>query len=93
MQRTIWKFDLEVADRQEIDMPAGSEILSVANVDAKLRLWAIVGPGEDMLKRVINIAGTGHPAIGVHDKANHIGTVIAMGGRLVWHVFDGGWAK
>jgi hypothetical protein len=41
---TIWKFELEVTDLQEVVMPSGAEILSVGNQDGKLCLWAMVSP-------------------------------------------------
>jgi hypothetical protein len=35
--------------------------------------------------RALQVYGTGHP---VPDKAWFVGTAVAAGGRLVWHLYD-----
>ena len=83
--RTIWKFPLEVEDVQHVFMPAGAEILTVQVQSGLCVMWAICDPGAHQVRRLIRIAGTGHPA----PEGKYIGTC-QDGLGLVWHVFDGG---
>lgn len=84
---TIWKYDLEIDDRQIVEMPEGAELLSVQMQRDRLRLWALVDPIAHKVAHNIIVHGTGHP---VGDVGLFIGTVQTHGGQLVWHVFDGG---
>lgn len=81
---TIWKYELEITDRQTIQMPEGSQILSVANQNGKLCLWAIVSPANSDRDRVIEIIGTGNPMRISNRK--FIGTVVID--PFVRHVFE-----
>jgi hypothetical protein len=82
---TIWKFELEVTDLQEVVMPSGAEILSVGNQDGKLCLWAMVSPTAT---QDIEIIGTGNtiPHTPSYVERVLIGTVIMP--PFVWHVFE-----
>lgn len=40
----IWKYELRTEDTQQIEMLYKAEILSVANQDGNLCLWAMVDP-------------------------------------------------
>lgn len=83
----VWKFELQITDWQEVLMPIGAEILSVANQGEKLCLWAMVNPIADTSLRVIDIMGTGN-FFASHKSIPHkfVGTVLI--GRFVWHVFE-----
>ena len=83
----IYKYVLLEADNQSIGMPTGAEILSVGEQNGELVMWARVNPDNPHGLRNIVIKGTGHP-IGAHELGRFIGTVIMLGGRLVWHVFE-----
>lgn len=87
----IWKFSLQVTDRQTVTMPVGANILSVQDQSGGLQMWAIVNPDAEREQRVIEIVGTGNPMPDV-DKEDlarfHIATVQVRGGALVWHVFE-----
>lgn len=80
----IYKYQLALVDRQFVEMPAGSHILSVTEQHGALCLWALVDPSSPPEERVIVIAGTGGPA---PDVLPFIGTVLMAAGNLVWHVF------
>lgn len=85
--KTIWKFRLALVNDQGILMPCGAEILSVANQDGKLCIWAIVDPSKESESRHIEIVGTDHPLpcdMGVDRR--FIGTALAD--VFVWHVFE-----
>lgn len=89
--RCIWKFTLEVTDRQAIEMPAGAEILDVQiqriSDDSRLLcLWAIVDSRAEREMRSIAIVGTGNPMSLDLSAEDYIGTV--QDGMFVWHVFE-----
>jgi hypothetical protein len=88
----IWKFSLQIADRQTVTMPVGAEILSVQDQAGGLQLWAVVVPEEERReKRVIEIVGMGNPMADVLAEGLsrvHLATVQVRGGALVWHVFE-----
>lgn len=89
MNKTIWKFELEIADTQILTMPAGAEILTVQTQFGRPRLWALVNPQAKTEDRVIETFGTGHPVrydMGVDRK--YIDTYQMQGGQLVFHVFE-----
>lgn len=81
----IWKYELEIADKQTILMPRGATVLSVAAQGSCLMLWAMVdekSTGTDAAK--FRIFGTGNP-MGDRHPGVFIGTVVI--GSYVWHVF------
>lgn len=83
----IWKFELEITDWQEVMMPVGAELLSVANQNGSLCLWAMVDPSKGSQPRYIEIFGTGNPIptdMGVDRK--FLGTAVVN--PFVWHVFE-----
>lgn len=84
--KTIWKYELQIIDRQEIDMPVGAEVLHVAEQNGVLCMWAVVEPDNVKAPSTILIRGTGHYFTG--DEGHHLGSVVTAGGALVWHVFD-----
>lgn len=86
MSKTIYKYPLEVADVQDVMLPDGAQILSVAMQGQTLCLWAMVDTDLQLKRRRIVVYGTGHP----FGDANQvfIGTVLMDGGSLVWHVFE-----
>lgn len=81
---TIWKYELAITDRQEIIMPYGARVLSVANQGGNLCVWAMVDPTHDRRPLGFRIVGTGHPC-GV-SLGTFIGTVVID--PFVWHVFQ-----
>jgi hypothetical protein len=89
MNRTIWKFTLAVTDVQVIPMPRAAKLLTVQEQQGELCLWAEVNADDKKVERVIFIYGTGHP-MPAHMEADYLVTVQTYGGRLVWHVYDGG---
>lgn len=83
---TIWKYELEPADRQQVLMPKGAAILCVQKQSGGLCLWAMVDSQEKTEPREIALFGTGNP-IDVHpERLKYIGT--AQQGPFVWHVFE-----
>ena len=91
MNKKIYKYTLEVLDRQLIEMPVGARILSLQQQGSTVCIWAIVEEGQPIDKRVFYIFGTGHTLPDFINKSDFIGTV--QTGPLVWHVFDEGCEK
>lgn len=95
---TVWRYPVEIADDQVIDMPAGAEILHVARRENHhvmlgfagpqdaIELWARVDPDAPVEPRHICVVGTGH-WLG-DDPVIHLGSVQVAEGRLVFHVFE-----
>lgn len=87
--KKIFKYPVNIVDRQEIEMPEGAEILTVQNQGGVICLWAIVDPEKEKLTRTIRIIGTGHDiADGEAETLIYIGTVQTNGGAFVWHIFE-----
>jgi len=84
--RKIWKFDLDIIDEQEIDVPATHRILAVQTQDNIPRLWAIVDPEGEKRKIKLYCYGTGH-TIDVEKIGHHIGTVQVLEGEYIFHFF------
>jgi hypothetical protein len=86
---TVHKFLLpEIKDITVFSMPLGAKVLTVQEQHGKLAIWALVDLKEKVTEdRVFMIAGTGH-FIRELGKLDYVGTVVTMGGDLVWHVFE-----
>lgn len=91
-ERTIWRIRLKLVERQDVQLPPGSRILTVQRRTGDpdpnaLDLWAEVTPTEPkrvMIYRVL-LVGTGNRAPGC-DLA-YVSTVQLDGGQLVFHVY------
>jgi len=99
--RTVYKYDLPLTSSPgevlPIKLPAGAKILSVGEQGAdpllgpRFFVWALVDPDEkfEELRYVVTV-GTGHKmeitTLSERDW-DHQETVMALGGRLVIHVW------
>lgn len=81
---TIHKYQFEIADEIEIEMPIGSEILSIQIQDGKPTMWARVNTDMQKAKRIFLVYGTGHEMNPKFVYA-HIATIQFNGS--VWHIF------
>lgn len=89
MNKVIWKFQLEVQDKQFISLPEGAEILSVQTQDYIPCIWVLVNPNNPTEERCFEIFGTGHNIycdMGIDRK--FIGTFQMQSGKLVFHLFE-----
>lgn len=84
MSEVIWKYPLVITGIQSVSMPLAAKILSVANQDGTMCLWALVNPSCAPQERVIKIVGTGSPM--PREPSEFIGTVLH--GPHAWHVFE-----
>ena len=88
---TIWKYELRLTDTQVVMMPKDAEILSVANQNGFLCVWAKCIPTMPKQERRIEIIGTGNPIPSEDTEGNSIirrfiGSVVSN--PFVWHVFE-----
>ena len=86
--RVIYKYQIDLAPRTDIEMPYGAKILTVGRQDGKLMLWAEIDANNLMAKRIIWLIGTGWSAA-CSEHCPYIGTI--FDGDFVWHIYDGGW--
>ena len=84
--KAIWKFPLSVEDRQEIEMPAGAEILTAQLQGNTLYLWAVVDDQAPKEKRTIEVFGTGQ--LMSSETRKYISTFQLYRLALVFHVFE-----
>jgi hypothetical protein len=103
MSLRIYKYPLDLTERQSIRMPSGATILSLQVQHGQICLWAVVDPDAPLMDCVFLIVGTGHPLPDEVERVyaesftrhpqggggQYIGTVQMAGGSFVWHVFTG----
>lgn len=95
---TVWRFQLPLADRTKLKMPAGAILLSVGpfrqpsgndgyfGQNQPIDLWAVVDPTAPTEERTFFVVGTGHPM--PKDAGTYVGTTHSHSGALIWHVFE-----
>lgn len=83
----VWKYELAVTDRQELEVPKGARFLHVDTQRGTPCLWAIVDPQAEKEPRYIRIAGTGHD-VTKEECMEYLGTFMIVGGNFVGHVFE-----
>jgi hypothetical protein len=90
MEKRIFKYPLEVENKQVINLPKGSELLTVQTQFNKPQLWALVDPNEkEKEERYIEMFGTGHPInYNVDLERKYLSTYQLDGGNFVFHVFE-----
>lgn len=85
----IYKYELEIIDFQEFEMPIGAKVISAKEQNGKLCIWAEIDTRNNLTKsKQIAIVGTGNPinfSIGEYSYI-FIDTVLMPNG-LVWHVY------
>ena len=83
--KVVYKYQLKIADQQNVLMPRGPKILS-AGLDGMDRVcvWALVDTDKPTHVRSIRVAGTGYELEDA-EMWTFVGSV--MQSRFVWHVF------
>jgi hypothetical protein len=98
MNQRVWRFELEIADEQQLVLPRMSKILKFAMdcTETKISVWvqhsaeADDGWDQDPVRyetRSFRVVGTGHP-IPDWERLQHHDTLVANGGSLIWHVYE-----
>jgi hypothetical protein len=86
---TIYKYLLEIADIQTIEMPKGAQVLTVQRQNNSIALWVLVDATLETEKRTFEILSTGKAfkeEKGVERK--YISTFQVSNGIFVFHVFE-----
>ena len=84
---SVWKYLLLIPalpEIQDVLMPLGAEVLSVAGQNEYPCLWARVDPEAELETRRFRVCETGAPGA----EGEHVGTVLLYNGALVLHVFE-----
>lgn len=85
----VYKYRLQLFDRQIVKMPSNSRILSIQGQHGTLTMWALVDVNSEPVVREFFVFGTGHPVPAeMVDRLAFVGTVQMNDGLLVWHVFE-----
>jgi hypothetical protein len=88
-EQRIYKYELELTDHQNIQLPIGAEILTVGNQNELVCLWALIDPVAEKEFRQIEIFGTGMPILSdMGTSREYISTFQMDGGKLVLHAFE-----
>lgn len=88
--KRIYKYPLDVTDIQDVRMPMGAVVLSVAVQRNVICVWAEVDEesASEAIFRRFRIYATG-VTMDDHDKYPHfLGTVQLLNGDFVFHVFN-----
>lgn len=86
--KTIYKYPILIEDEQTVEVPVGSEILSVGVQNDRMFLWAAVDTAVQGTVGVpILIYATGQEIEADLDDLFFIGTVLLYQGTLVYHIF------
>lgn len=84
----VFKYQVEMSDYFELDLPEGARIL-IVDVQSNIPwLWALVDPSAPSEKRLFRFAGTGHPIEEDPDKLRFISTFKVDEGALIFHIFE-----
>lgn len=81
----IFKYLLQVTNRQRVTMPEGAVPLTIQIQNGHLCLWALVNDAAPARDYVVTTYGTGH--VVAQDPGKYLGTYQLDGGALVFHVF------
>lgn len=85
---TVWKYELNVDDKQWLELPRGYKYLSIQVQNEKPCLWVQVDTEAVQDSVLIVTYGTGHPMKSKTDK--FIGSYTLYSGSFVGHVFEAG---
>ena len=83
---SIWKFEIDPnAGLQQVEMPKGSQIMSVGVKNGVVCIWAAVDTTATDDERLIEVLATGE-CFSKEIHRSYIGTV--KQGAYIWHVFE-----
>jgi hypothetical protein len=87
---TIWKFPLQPASCQIVEIPLPAKILSVQEQRGAFCLWAEVDPDSEKVEVEIGIIATGQelPSPEGSSFLRHINTFQLQDGALVFHAYE-----
>lgn len=88
MKRVIYKYELALKYKQDIELPMDYDVLSVQCQNNSIMLWAVVYPTAEKVPRRIYIFGTGEKLpdnFNEYIRPGYLGTV--QQDIYVWHIF------
>lgn len=85
--RTIYKYEIPVADDFTLHLPARAKVLTVDNQFGEPHIWCEVETLAGTEPRLFSIIGTGHE-IPSGEGFQYVGTFQQAGGKLVWHLYE-----
>lgn len=85
----VWKYNMGMDTKIEINMPQGAEFLHFENQrSVNMCIWMLVDPkAERMQKRSFEVFGTGIE-IENPEKLNYLGTTLMLNDQIVMHLFE-----
>ena len=85
--RTVWKYPLEITDRQVLTIPRGAQFLSVVEQDGTPMLYALIDSDSPKKPYEVFLRGTDNPIDEAYLRfCDFLGTV-KMPDGFVWHIF------
>lgn len=88
MEKRVYKYPLEVQDRQVITIPKGAKILSLHVQDSTPCIWVLVDANEQQKEKVVlRTFGTGQSLYSNGKNLEFIGTYLLRNDQAVFHVF------
>jgi hypothetical protein len=85
VKQVIFKYVIELIERQVIAMPEGAQVRSVQMQHGQIVMWAQVDPDVPKEDRTFAVVGTGHVEIDP-DGMEYVESV--QDGSFVWHIFE-----
>ncbi len=87
--KTIYKYNLQVTDVQQIQLPKKAKILCVQVQHGEPQLWAEIDTDASQEARTVEIFGTGHPiSQEIGQSRRYISTFQMENGLLVFHAYE-----
>lgn len=84
----IWKFPLDLQEKQIISMPKGAKLLDVQMQFDVPCLWALCDELATKEDREFLMIGTGVPISTIEPIGEYVGTFQIIQGNYVFHVFN-----
>jgi hypothetical protein len=85
MTEVVWKYSLPKA-ANDVEMPSGAVVLTVAEQHNEICLWAKVDPAAGRVTRTFQVVGTGHAEL--DGTETYLGSAQLNNGNFVFHVFE-----
>ena len=80
----IYKYELEITDKQTISLPDDAEVLSIQEQQGAIYAWVRVDTDMPQCDRTFIVCGTGNP---IHQgQMKHLATI--QKDYMVWHFFE-----
>ena len=84
----VLKYEIEISDYFEIEMPNGAQILKAECQHNRPYLWVLADLEYLPVKRTFRFAGTGHPIKHQKNELKFISTFQMDKGNLIFHIFE-----